>query len=73
MPTLHMPGSMLMKNNPILIISSYNPDTRNTTQNISEFMEEYKKQGGNSPVVIENMNCKSLPEAPSGRKECVNC
>ena len=48
----------------VLIISSYNPDTRNTTQNISEFMEEYKKQGGNSPVVIENMNCKSLPEAP---------
>lgn len=34
------------ENNPILIISSYNPDTRNTTQNISEFMEEYKKQGG---------------------------
>ncbi|MFR0793740.1 MAG: ATP-binding protein [Parabacteroides merdae] len=27
-------------------------------------MEEYKKQGENSPVVIENMNCKSLPEAP---------
>ena len=52
------------ENNPILIISSYNHDTRNTTQNISEFMEEYKKQGGNSPVVIENMNCKSLPEAP---------
>lgn len=52
------------ENTPILIISSYNPDTRNTTQNISEFMEEYKKQGGNSPVVIENMNCKSLPEAP---------
>lgn len=52
------------ENNPILIISSHNPDTRNTTQNISEFMEEYKKQGGNSPVVIENMNCKSLPEAP---------
>ena len=50
--------------NPILIISSYNPDTRNTTQNISEFMEEYKQLGGTSPVVIENMNCKSLPEAP---------
>ena len=52
------------KDNPILIISSYNPDTRNTTQNISEFMEEYKRLGGNSPVVIENLNCKSLPEAP---------
>lgn len=49
---------------PILIISSYNPDTRNTTSNISEFMEEYKRLGGNAPVIIENMNCKSLPEAP---------
>lgn len=49
---------------PILIISSYNPDTRNTTQNISEFMEEYKRLGGNSPIIIENMNCKSLSEAP---------
>lgn len=49
---------------PILIISSYNPDTRNTTQNISEFMEEYKRLGGTTPIIIENMNCKSLPEAP---------
>lgn len=48
---------------PVLIISSYNPDTRNTTANISEFMEEYKRGGGTSPVIIENMNCKSLPEA----------
>ena len=38
---------------PILIISSYNPDTRNTTQNISEFMEEYKRLGGTAPVIIE--------------------
>lgn len=51
------------ENQPILIISSYNPDTRNTTQNISEFMEEYKRLGGTSPIMIENMNCKSLPEA----------
>lgn len=48
----------------ILIISSYNPDTRNTTQNISEFIDEYKELGGKSTVVIENMNCKSLAEAP---------
>ncbi|MFA6768774.1 MAG: hybrid sensor histidine kinase/response regulator, partial [Parabacteroides sp.] len=27
-------------------------------------MDEYKRLGGNSPVVIENLNCKSLPEAP---------
>lgn len=60
------------ENNPILIISSYNPDTRNTTQNISEFMEEYKMQGGSSPVVIENMNCKSLPEAPFWKERMRN-
>lgn len=51
------------ESHPILIISSYNPDTRNTTRNISEFMEEYKRLGGTSSVIIENMNCKSLPEA----------
>ena len=27
-------------------------------------MEEYKRLGGTAPVIIENMNCKSLPEAP---------
>ncbi|MDH6303509.1 signal transduction histidine kinase/CheY-like chemotaxis protein [Parabacteroides sp. PF5-5] len=48
----------------ILIVSSYNPDTRNTKQNISEFLDEYKRLGGTSSVVIENMNCKSLFEAP---------
>ena len=48
----------------ILIISSYNPDTRNTTQNISEFIDEYKALGGRSTVIIENMNCKNLFEAP---------
>ncbi|WP_420872719.1 ATP-binding protein [Parabacteroides bouchesdurhonensis] len=53
---------------PILIISSYNPDTRNTTQNISEFMEEYKLLGGTSPVIIENLNFKSLPEAPQWKE-----
>jgi len=48
----------------ILIISSYNPDTKNTTQNISEFLDEYKRLEGKSTIVIENMNCKSLFEAP---------
>ncbi len=52
------------ENDMILIISSYNPDTHNVTQNISEFMDEYKRLGGNSSVIIENLNCKSLPEAP---------
>lgn len=52
----------------ILIISSYNPDTRNTTQNISEFIDEYKLLGGQSSIIIENMNCKSLSEAYRWKK-----
>lgn len=53
---------------PILIISSYNPDTKNMTSNISEFMEEYKILGGSAPMILENMNCKSLPEAPEWKE-----
>jgi len=51
--------------NPILIISSYNPDTRNTTHCITTFTDAYHKLGGKQQIVIENMNCKSLPEANS--------
>lgn len=57
---------------PILIISSYNPDTQNTTRNISEFIDEYKLLGGESPILIENMNCKSLPEALYWKKKMRN-
>jgi len=49
--------------NPILIISSYNPDAHNTTVNISEFMDEYTKLGGTHGVLIENMNCRTFSEA----------
>ena len=51
------------ENSPILIISSYNPETSQTSNNISEFLDEYKALGGVSPVIIENMNCKSFSEA----------
>lgn len=51
------------ENSPILIISSYNPETSQTSRNISEFLDEYKLLGGISPVIIENMNCKSFSEA----------
>ncbi|MDR0428866.1 MAG: response regulator [Tannerellaceae bacterium] len=57
------------KESRILIISSYNPDTKNTTQNITEFLDEYKLLGGTSTVAIENMNCKSLFEAPSWKSK----
>ncbi|NDV64392.1 sensor histidine kinase KdpD [Bacteroides sp. 224] len=52
-----------MSDNPILIISSYNPDSRNTATNISEFIEEYNKLGGTNAVQIENMNCRSFSES----------
>ncbi|RHJ49295.1 sensor histidine kinase [Bacteroides sp. AM10-21B] len=49
---------------PVLIISSYNPDSRQTSDNISNFMEEYQRLGGKCGVELENMNCKSFSESP---------
>ena len=49
--------------NPILIISSYNPDSHSTSTNISDFMDEFDQLGGENPMLIENMNCKSFSES----------
>ena len=49
---------------PVLIISSYNPDARQTSGNIYDFMEEFERLGGEAPISLENMNCKSFSEAP---------
>lgn len=49
---------------PVLIISSYNPDARQTSGNISDFMEEFQRLGGKYGVELENMNCKSFSESP---------
>ena len=49
---------------PVLIISSYNPDARQTYGNIYDFMEEFERLGGKAPIALENMNCKSFSEAP---------
>ncbi len=49
---------------PVLIISSYNPDARQTSGNIYDFMEEFERLGGEAPISQENMNCKSFSEAP---------
>ena len=48
---------------PVLIISSYNPDARQTSGNIYDFMEEFERLGGKAPIALENMNCKSLAVA----------
>lgn len=48
---------------PILIITSYNPETRSISDNLSAFMDEYRLRGGKYPSIIESMNCKNLSEA----------
>lgn len=52
------------QDHPILIISSYNPETFQTSLNISEFLDEYKLLEGTSSVIVENMNCKGFSESP---------
>ena len=42
----------------ILIITSYNPETRSISDNLSAFMDEYKLRGGKRLITIESMNCK---------------
>lgn len=56
-------ASYAQNNGPVLIISSYNPETQQTSLNISDFLQEYNLQKGKAPVIIENMNCKSFPES----------
>lgn len=51
------------KDNRILIISSYNPETATNAEVIDEFTNYYDKHGDGYAIVIESMNCKSLSEA----------
>lgn len=48
---------------PILIVTSYNPDTRTVADNLHAFTEEYQLQGGLAPIAVEYLNCKNMPEA----------
>ena len=54
---------------PVLIISSYNPDARQTSGNIYDFMEEFVRLGGKAPIALENMNCKSFSESPQWKSK----
>ena len=45
---------------PILIVTSYNPETRSISDNLSAFMDEYRQRGGKYTPIIESMNCKNL-------------
>ena len=62
--SLMFPAFSATGDHPVLIISSYNPDSRQTSDNISNFMEEFQRLGGTCGVELENMNCKSFFESP---------
>lgn len=54
-----------IRNERILIITSYNPDTERTNANLSEFFRKYKTlTGSTTSVCVETMNSKNLSEAP---------
>ncbi len=48
---------------PILIISSYNPETSSTANNIQALQYACDSMGIKNPIIIENMNCKNFSEA----------
>lgn len=46
----------------ILIVTSYNPDTHRTSENLSTFADTYKSHGGSYRIAVETLNCKNLSE-----------
>lgn len=47
---------------PIVIISSYNPDVRSVSENIDLFAKRITEENIKNPLKVENMNCKNLSE-----------
>lgn len=56
------------RKHPVVIISSYNPDSHQTSKNVSAFMDEFTRLCPDIPVSIENMNCQSFSESPLWRE-----
>lgn len=63
-----LPVFSMAGDHPVLLISSYNPDARQTSGNISDFMDEFQQLGGTNTVALENMNCKSFSESHLWKK-----
>lgn len=51
------------KQQPVVIVSSYNPDVKRVNENIEMFSSEYAAKGGRSVLRVENMNCRNLSES----------
>lgn len=48
----------------ILIISSYNPDTRRMSSFTTEFEQQILRSGVPYDIFIENLECKGISDAP---------
>jgi signal transduction histidine kinase len=53
---------------PVLIVTSYNPDTRTMAENLAAFLEVYRQHEYENPISVESMNCKNLSEAPEWKR-----
>ena len=52
---------------PIVVVSSYNPDVKSISDNISVFYEQYTKSGLPNPVAVEDINAQNLPDGKRWR------
>ena len=48
---------------PVVIVTSYNPDVKTMSDNLTAFSEVYSASDRQNPIVLENMNCLNLPES----------
>lgn len=49
-------------NAPVVIVSSYNPDVRSMSDNISAFYDKFTKSGLQTPIVVVDINAKNMPD-----------
>lgn len=50
------------EDNSVVIVSSYNPDVKNISDNLSAFYEECTKQRLSNPIALEDIHAQNLPE-----------
>ena len=50
------------RNAPVVIVSSYNPDVKSMSDNISEFYNEFTKSGLTNPIAVEDIGAQNLPD-----------
>lgn len=47
---------------PVVVVSSYNPDVKSISDNLSVFYEQYTKSGLPNPIAVEDINAQNLPD-----------